>query len=58
MFNIYRVVQKNDKTVRRAQSQTARRNFTKLHTIFFQHVLNHIVNFQSEWTTNVEITVA
>ena len=23
----------------------------------FQHVFNHIVNFQSKWTTNAEITV-
>ena len=38
--------------------KTARKNSTKLHTPFFQHVLNHFVNFQSEWITNVEITVA
>ena len=38
--------------------KTARNNSTKLHTTFFQHVLNNSVNFQSKWTTNVEITVA
>ena len=26
--------------------------------IFFQHNFNHWVNFQSKWTTNVEMTVA
>ena len=41
--------------------KTARNISTKLHTTFFQHfhnVFNHSVNFQSKWTTNVEITVA
>ena len=38
--------------------KTARKNPTKLHTTFFQHVFNHFVNFQSKWTTNVEMTVA
>ena len=38
--------------------KTARKNSTKLHTTFFQHVFNHYVNFQSKWTTNVEMTVA
>ena len=33
-------------------------NFTKLHTAFFQHFFNHFGNFQSKWTTNVEMTVA
>ena len=37
--------------------KTARKNSTKLHTTFFQHVFNHYVNFQSKWTTNVEMTV-
>ena len=37
--------------------KTARKNSTKLHTTFFQHVFNHFVNFQSKWTTNVEMTV-
>ena len=37
---------------------TARKNSTKLRTTFFQHVFNHFVNFQSKWTTNVEMTVA
>ena len=32
----------------------AAQNSTKLHTTMFQHVLNHIVNFQCKWTTNVE----
>ena len=39
-------------------SKTAQKNSTKLHTTFFQHVLNQIVNFQSQQTTNVEMTVA
>ena len=34
--------------------KTARKNSTT----FFQHVFNHYVNFQSKWTTNVEMTVA
>ena len=35
-----------------------RKNSTKLHITFFQHVFNHFVNFQSNWTTIVEMTVA
>ena len=38
--------------------KTARKNSTKLHTTFFQHVFNHLVKFQSKWTTNVEMTDA
>ena len=38
--------------------KTARKNSTKLHTTCFQHVFNHYANFQSKWTTNVEMTVA
>ena len=38
--------------------KTARKNSTKLHTTFFQHVFNHFVKFQSKWTTNVEMTDA
>ena len=38
--------------------KTARKNSTKLRTTNFQHVFNHFVNFQSKWTSNVEITVA
>ena len=38
--------------------KTALKNSTKLHTTVFQHVFNHFVNFQSKWTTNVEMTVA
>ena len=38
--------------------KTARNIYTKLHITFFQHVFNHFVNFQSEWITNVEMTVA
>ena len=38
--------------------KTTRKSSTKLHTTFFQHVFNHFVNFQSKWTTNVEMTVA
>ena len=38
--------------------KTARKNPKKLHTTIFQHVFNHFVNFQSKWTTNVEMTVA
>ena len=37
---------------------TACKNSTKLHTTFFQHVFNHLLNFQSKWTTNVEMIVA
>ena len=33
-------------------------NSTKLHTTVFQHVFDHFVGFQCEWTTNVEMTVA
>ena len=39
-------------------SKTAQINSAKLHTTFFQHVLNQIVNFQSQQTTNVEMIVA
>ena len=38
--------------------KTARKNSTKLHTTFFQHVFNHFVNFRSKWTINVELTAA
>ena len=38
--------------------KTACKISTKLHTTFSQHVLNHLVNLQSKWTINVEITVA
>ena len=38
--------------------KTACKNSTKLHTTIFQHVFNHYVNFQSKWTTNVEMTLA
>ena len=38
--------------------KTAQQNSTKLETTISQHVFNHIVNFQSKWTTNVEMTVA
>ena len=38
--------------------QTVRKNSTKLHTTFSQHIFNHFVNFQSKWTINVEMTVA
>ena len=38
--------------------KTVRKNSTKLHTTFSQHIFNHFVNFQSKWTTNVEMTVA
>ena len=38
--------------------ETTLKNSTKLHTTFFQNVFNHYVNFQSKWTTNVEMTVA
>ena len=39
-------------------AKTACKNFTKLHTTFYQHVFNHFVNFQTKCTTNVEMTVA
>ena len=38
--------------------KTAGENPTELNTTIFQHVSNHFVNFQSKWTTNVEMTVA
>ena len=38
--------------------KTSCKNFIKLHTTFLQHVFYHFVNFQSEWTTKVEMTVA
>ena len=38
--------------------KTARKNSTKQHTMFCQHTFNHCVDFQSKWTTNVEMTVA
>ena len=38
--------------------KTACKNTTKLHTKIFQHVFNHFVNFESKWTSNVEMTVA
>ena len=37
--------------------KTALKNSTKLHTTVFQRVCNHIVDFQSKWTTNEEMTV-
>ena len=36
----------------------AEQNSTKLYITIFQHVFNHIVNFQCNWTTNVALTVA
>ena len=38
--------------------KTALKNSTKLRTTDFQHVFNHFVDFQSKWTTNVEMKVA
>ena len=38
--------------------KNALKNSTKLHTTVFQHVFNYFVDFQSKWTTNVEMTVA
>ena len=38
--------------------KSARKNPTKLHTTIFQYVFNHFVSFQSNWTTNVQMTVA
>ena len=35
-----------------------RKNSTKLHTAFFQHVFIHFLNFQSKWIIYVELTVA
>ena len=35
--------------------QTAQENFTKLHSTLSQHVFNHIANFQSYWTTDLEM---
>ena len=37
--------------------KTTHQNYTKLQKTFSQHALNHIVNFQCKWTTNVEMTV-
>ena len=37
--------------------KTAWQDYTKRLTIFSQHVLSLILNFQSRWTTNVKITV-
>mgnify|MGYP001795977729 FL=1 len=38
--------------------KTVCKDSTKLHRTFSQHIFNHFVNFQSKWTTNVEMTVA
>ena len=37
--------------------KTVHKHSTKLHT-FSQHISKNFVNFQSKWTTNVEMTVA
>ena len=37
--------------------KTVQQNSTKLYTKFFLHIFNHIANFHSHWTTNVEMTV-
>ena len=37
--------------------KTTQQNYTKLRTTISQHALNHIVNFQCKWTTNVEMRV-
>ena len=55
---MYQEVQKVAQHLEGRNFKTACKNSTKLHTTFFQHVFNHFVNFQSEWITNVEITVA
>ena len=50
---------KSGTTFSGTQFQNCTQEFsTKLYTTFFQHVFNHYVNFQSKWTTNVEMTVA
>ena len=38
--------------------KNALKNSTKLHKTVFQHVFNYFVDFQSKWTTTVEMTIA